>query len=644
MRYCHTEDRSGIDFIGQVEILFMTASSVLVKSIIILSCLLMLTPLIMSANTIFPFIVGKALYSRTIIEIIFCLWIILVFIDNKYRPTISIIFLSILLYFIIVLITSFFGVNFSKSLWSTYERMQGIYDMLHWVGFILVITSVFKDWNDYKKIFIINCIIFSSVPILLFLINFSNNISLSTSLTFGNTSYLSQYCVMSMFIACLLFIKQYETNHKFTIINLFYIISILINLPVLWYAASRASFLAVFVSLFMFSIVYMFAKSTKFIKYISYTCVSLVLISLIFFTVILFMDDLPFSEINYIVHKIKNTSIDNSINQRIVTIKASIDAFYDRPLAGWGLENYISAWGYNIKYYTLEVFDTAHNKLFDVLVASGIIGLVSYVGIWVILFFNVVVLFFRTKQLEQVFITVLGISLLAFLIHIMFLFDTAIGIMHLSLLTALSIYYENKYNIFNNMKQYLRKWIFKEKYYVVFMNSDVLKTIIMILAPSILCLLIFLISYKQLEGAQHMAQGTRHSMLNYKIYHYQKSLLYFESLGTYPAIHMVQDIYDNLHSYVIVNHNGQSVINKKRLDEIVIVARWFAEKAIKHDPYNYTVYFKIAIMYISLYQLDSIYLDDATYYINKSISLAPNYDQNKHLLEYYERIKNKHIK
>ena len=47
---------------------------------------LLLMPLLVTGDTIFPFVVGKAPYSRALIEIVFGLWLVLALISPSHRP------------------------------------------------------------------------------------------------------------------------------------------------------------------------------------------------------------------------------------------------------------------------------------------------------------------------------------------------------------------------------------------------------------------------------------------------------------------------------------------------------------------------------------------------------------------------------
>ncbi len=620
----------------------MTITNLLIKTIKVLICLIPLVPLIVSESTIFPFIVGKAIYSRILIEFIFGLWIILIFLDKTYRLKLSIVFLSLLIYLIIVFIASLFGVSFVRSFWSTYERMQGIFDLIHWIAFILVIISVYKDWKDYKKLFIVNSVV-SIIVCSELLYTYGNIVFLKD--TIGNPSYKAQYCMINLFLVGLLLVKQYQYNNRIiSWMNLFYVIVILLNLITLWFAGSRAIFVSLFVSLFVLSTIYLFVKNTKIIKYFAYCIISLLLFLLLVVFIILkfdfiVSDDTSVNRLNYVVVKLRNISTDNGNQQRIVTINASIDAFYDRPILGWGAENYIAAWGSNITSETLEVFDTPHNILLETLNTSGILGFMSYILIWILLFLVIIIALIKTKYYEQFYISVLGVALLSFLISILFLFNTTIGIMHLSLLISLSIYHEYKYNIFNTIKKYLSKI-----HFISFMDLKSIKLSCIIFAPILIVALMFFVPIKQFSSAQYMLLGSLSNNLNDKIYYYEKSSDVFKYLDTYPMVYLINDITKNILPYISYKEDNELKINKDNLNQFIIIIDNASYKITKKEPYNFTLYFTIAIAYTYLSQFDEQYFSKATFYKDQAVQLAPNYPKTQKLIDFHNSIEDKLIK
>ena len=55
---------------------------------------------------------------------------------------------------------------------------------------------------------------------------------------------------------------------------------------------------------------------------------------------------------------------DSSINRRILSAEAGLRSYLDRPILGWGPENFLIAWGrhYDFESGTREIFDQAHSK------------------------------------------------------------------------------------------------------------------------------------------------------------------------------------------------------------------------------------------------------------------------------------------
>ena len=118
--------------------------------------LVLLMPLVITSSTLFPFIVGKAIYARIMIEVTFGAWVVLVLVAPKHRPKRSWILIAFGVWLVASIIAGYAGVSLQRSLWSTYERMQGIVDLAHWAGFVLVAGSVFRSVNDWKWLLSIN--------------------------------------------------------------------------------------------------------------------------------------------------------------------------------------------------------------------------------------------------------------------------------------------------------------------------------------------------------------------------------------------------------------------------------------------------------------------------------------------------------
>ena len=122
-------------------------------------------------------------------------------------------------------------------------------------------------------------------------------------------------------------------------------------------------------------------------------------------------------------------SQDATTQSRLVMARATYQAFLQEPvkqkLFGWGQDNFIFAWN---KYYTPDLFsfdsglfDRAHNKLLDMLIMHGIIGLLSYLFLWVMAFLAVVKL-----RVGYGIRTMVLLFLVSYFIANLFAFDTLV--------------------------------------------------------------------------------------------------------------------------------------------------------------------------------------------------------------------------
>ena len=93
----------------------------------------LLTPFLVNTATYFPFIIAKATVFRTIVEAMFVLWVIYLF-KNKEKVHLSNLAKAVLIYGIILFISALLGINFSWSIFSGNERMEGVFGIWHFIS------------------------------------------------------------------------------------------------------------------------------------------------------------------------------------------------------------------------------------------------------------------------------------------------------------------------------------------------------------------------------------------------------------------------------------------------------------------------------------------------------------------------------
>ncbi len=115
---------------------------------------ILLTPLIIFRNAYFPYIVPKTLYFRIIVDIISLFYLWLVWRDRSFLPKKSWVGWSLLFYYVILIVATIASTNPIRSFWSTWERMDGTFTLLHVLAYVLILVHVFKEEKWWRRLFI----------------------------------------------------------------------------------------------------------------------------------------------------------------------------------------------------------------------------------------------------------------------------------------------------------------------------------------------------------------------------------------------------------------------------------------------------------------------------------------------------------
>ena len=347
------------------------------------------TPLVISKSTFYPYIFGKAIFFQILIEILLIFYLILIIQKPEFQPKLNPLNIALLIYFLVFILTTLTGLDPIRSFWSTQERMTGTFNLLHFGAFFLILGNVFKTKKDW--FWLLRTSLLASALVSIYgLFHFS----LGLKSTLGNPGFLAAYLLFNIFFALFLIIKDEKIFWRIPYSLVFFL-----NLFIFYYAARRAAYGGLFIGLFLFLLSLIFTLKTR-KRWI-------VLAFLIIFLIV---------SANIFWNQ-KERFIAGS-KPREISWAISWNAWQDRFLLGWGPENYIYAFAkhFDPEYakYTGEWFDKAHNQIFETAVTTGLIGLLSYLAVFLIALYN----FFRQKNF-------LFFSLLvAYFITNLFWFDT----------------------------------------------------------------------------------------------------------------------------------------------------------------------------------------------------------------------------
>lgn len=381
-------------------------------------------PFIVSSTMLFPFITGKGFAFRIIIEIVAALYILLALLDVEYRPKLSLITKSVLLFTGVILIADLFGENPIKSLWSNYERMEGFVTIAHLAIYYIVASSVFHTkewWNRFWNTSLIASALISFYG----LFQLAGWVTINQGgvrldATFGNASYLAIYIVFHMFLAASFFLNTKEKMWRWAYGALFALQTV-----ILYFTATRGAILG-FIggALLSLGIIAWKERHNKKIRKISIgICLSVVALLAIFVGI----RNTTFVKNSPVLSRFASLSFSEIKTQgRYYVWPMAVEGFKERPILGWGQENfnYVFNKNYNPEMYNQEQwFDRTHNVVLDWLVAGGIVGLLAYLS----LFGSVLYFMWKKSDLSVEEKALFTGFLAAYLFHNFFVFDNLIS-------------------------------------------------------------------------------------------------------------------------------------------------------------------------------------------------------------------------
>ncbi|OGD32531.1 hypothetical protein A3C91_03835, partial [Candidatus Azambacteria bacterium RIFCSPHIGHO2_02_FULL_52_12] len=286
---------------------------------------------------------------------------------------------TVLVFFGTYALAAALGADPWRSFFGTYERMLGVVNLAHFVALFFMVKSVFvsgRDWLMLLRVFL-----GASVLVSLYGIGqklgmewfYHANIDRIDS-TIGNAAFVAGYLIFALFFALLLLVK--DANMPFRI---FYIFSIALNLAVIYFTGTRGAALALLAGFFVLLALYLFKRDISIAAKKNTFIIVLGVAVAVFIATFFFAGKEGFLQY---FKRFTSVSLDDAtVKTRIFSAQSSWRGFLERPMLGWGPENYNLVFDkyYNPKLYPIENwFDHAHNIIFDVITTMGVIGLAAY--------------------------------------------------------------------------------------------------------------------------------------------------------------------------------------------------------------------------------------------------------------------------
>ena len=561
--------------------------------------LILLAPLIVSNNFIFPYIHLKNIYFRslTLILILTLIWYLLE--RGKEINFYNYIGYSLIGFILLQILASFFGVNIYNSFFGSWERMDGIWHLVLVVFYFFLLINTFKKERDWISLFRYALI----PPLLVIIYGFLKNgfeVFNNEWSAIGNSAFLSFYLLLNLGITGILY--TIDKKNKWRI---FYLVVIILNLIVIFLAASRASILGLFFGC-MLGVLFYLPKATKKFRLFSF---SIFIIFILLSSLILWQKDSRIVQsINFLDRIAHISTEDYTTNNRLLVWQSGLQAFKEKPILGFGSENFF--YGIN-RYYNASIteqwFDKAHNFIVDYLVSSGIFGLLGYLVIFITASYYIWIIRRKNILLASVLFSFLG----AYLFTNLFVFDTLNTWLILMLFLAF-ITWCVKYGLEENIKAFDNKKVHSNTYYNFILG---ITTFFIIFVG-------YSIVVKPVYSNYLTAQAYRYSQEDF-----HKSLEYYDKafeLNTFGQKEGVLQMYRYSLSAIkapeVTIETKRDIFNETEEKILQYLAR---------DDHNIQVRIALAQLYLA-------YGDFNSFYINESIGLLEsNIDDSPGRLDIY---------
>ena len=375
----------------------------------------------------FPFVTEKTLYFRLLVDILLCVWAVVVFRDADYLPKRTPLNIAVISLLGVTLLTAILGYDFQYSFWSGLERMEGSVGLFYLVIYFFIVSNSLKNPKQWQTLFMVSCGV-ACMLVLWSIFKEFQGIREGERLfsNLGNPTYLGLYLLLHLFLAGFIILESSPKIKKIT----YFIVPIL--LMGLLMTQSRSTILGLLMGILV--LIIFTIKSLPKIRLFLGGFILLVMLAGI--TLFILRNNKSFLENHSSINRVitvltsKTTGISRLNNWEI-----AFEGFKEKPILGWGQENYQVVFA---KYFKPEMYndapwyDRSHNFLLDALVSGGIIGFMAFLlPFGLVSYFTV-----RSKTFSNVQKGLFLGILVAYFTHNFFGFDSLTGMMAMWLILA----------------------------------------------------------------------------------------------------------------------------------------------------------------------------------------------------------------
>ncbi len=416
------------------------ASWMLLAVVVSIAAIIVAVPLLPAWTSYTTCIFSEATFFQIAVEVMLAAWIPLALATPRFRPRRSWLTGAVVFYAVVMMASLFFAVDPSLSAWSKVTRMTGVINMLHIVGWFLVLSSSLRGIRQWRFLLTASVVVSTLISIIAIIEGVAG--SGPVVATMCNQSFLAAYLLPHVGIAMFLLFREKQWFFRVALLTT----STILHLIAMYFSASRSGMLASLILVASFLVV--LVARTKFKAHNRRFLVALIIIA--FCAVIGAVIGLRYlSAVGKLdanlPRPVSRLVLKDFGDDRLVLWTYAWRGFMERPIFGWGNEQFSTLYSqhYNPAGLDKYVFnerwqDRAHNQYLDSLVSYGIFGFLAFVLIWALAIKRVRSLY-RDDVLDVYQSSMLMSVFVALMLFYAFNFDTPAALIVIYMLFAFCV-------------------------------------------------------------------------------------------------------------------------------------------------------------------------------------------------------------
>lgn len=616
-------------------------------------------PLLVSTNSMFPYIVGKALFARAAIEAAFALWLILLIRNPAHRPAKSWVVIAFGGWLLVSLAAAFTGVSVTRSLWSSYERMQGVVDLAHWFAFALAAASAFRTLADWRLLFTVNAGVCGVVSALGLARYYGlTDWALATvregriESLLGNATFLGAYAVVSLLLALGMLLQSVGRGRTASAprdagnresrrarrardrgadagggfdaepwMRALWGASAALAFWALWFTGSRGAMAGLLAGAAVFAGGYALWGASRRARRALLAGGAAALAAGGLLAGALLTGNVPsflqraLDAAPTLQRLASSSARETSILGRIEAFGTATDAFLARPLLGWGPENYLVAWGLHSAFdEAVEIYDQAHNKALEALVTTGGVGLLTYLALWGAMGWALLRAARRRDGGDRMLVLGVAAAAAAYFTLNMFLFDSPVTAMLFAMLAAFAAREEGEARAARGETRPPERMGGGAPLGVAgrLLSAPAGRTLLIALIVALTALLLLFSSFRPYAAAVDTARGDLSDSWSEGEAHFERAIAGFPPLANYPRVYMTRHALDSV--------GGLTDAEFVRVVDLVTSE---GERALALEPRNWWIHANLAQFNQAASLRDARRLASARTHVEELLRLAP---------------------